>query len=156
MANNKNRRALKRMKVRPAVLPTILDQSSFDKNIIDIILNTLYNNSHTDAMHLENEIYKPNNVNLPVKETERIWEILKASGWVTPVIGFGNSGKIEMTREGYQLMAQYGSYKSYLNALQAPQQQQTFIVPFQLETGGETEEPEVKKPSNPKRTRGKR
>jgi hypothetical protein len=154
MANNKNRRALKRMKVRPAVLPTILDQSTFDKNIIDIILNTLYNNSHTDAMHLENEIYKPNNVTLSPKETERIWEILKASGWVTPVIGFGNSGKIEMTREGYQLMAQYGSYKSYLNALQAPQQQ-TFIVPFQLGTG-ETEEPEVKNPSTPKRTKGKR
>lgn len=157
MATNKNRRALKRMKVKPAAIPMVLDQSDVDKHIIDTVLSTLYNNSDKDAMHLEAEIYKPHNIQMPIKEAERIWEIIKASGLITPVIGFGNSGKVELTREGYQLMAQYGSYKNYLNILHAPQQQPTFILPLSIsgeETGNEAE-PEVKQLPAPKKTKGK-
>ena len=154
MANKKNRRILKRMKVKPSVLPVILDQSDIDKAVMDTVLSTLYNNSDKDAMHLENEIYKPHNIQMPLKEAERIWEIIKASGLITPVIGFGNGGKVELTREGYQLMAQYGSYKNYLNILQAPQQQPTFILPLSIsgEAVPESGEPENKKLPSPKKS----
>lgn len=41
-------------------------------------------------------------------------DIMINIGLAHPVIGFGNSGKISLTNEGYQLMNQYGSYKAYL------------------------------------------
>lgn len=111
----------------------VIDRNILDKAVIDTVLKVLYNNADKDALHLENEIYKPNRITLPKKEAERLWAVMIASGWVSPVIGFGNAGKLELTREGYQLMAQYGGYAEYLNAINNSQQQQTLILPFQVE-----------------------
>ncbi len=130
MATNKNQRIVKRMKVSAS---PVIDRNILDKAVIDTVLKVLYNNADKDALHLENEIYKPNRITLPKKEAERLWAVMIASGWVSPVIGFGNAGKLELTREGYQLMAQYGGYAEYLNAINNSQQQQTLILPFQVE-----------------------
>ena len=57
-----------------------------------------------------------------------------SSGWVTPVIGFGNAGKVELTKTGYQLMSQFGGYSEYLTAAAAANQQpQTIILPIQIQ-----------------------
>jgi len=131
MATDKNRRSIRRMKVKPTIM---LDRNGLDKIVIDIVLKSLYNNADKDVLHLENDIYTPNGIKLPLKESERIWDVLKLSGWVSPVIGFGNAGKIELTREGYQLMSQFGGYKEYLDALSNNNnQQQTLILPIQIE-----------------------
>lgn len=133
----KNQKALQRMKVRPA---EVIDRSVADKNIFDIVLKHLYNNADS-ALHLENQIYAPNNVKLNNKESERLWEVMISSGWVTPVIGFGNAGKVELTKTGYQLMSQFGGYSEYLIAVQATQQPQTIILPIQIQDDDNEQQP---------------
>lgn len=118
------------MKVRPVV---VVERSELDKKIFDLVLKKLYDNSDKNMLHLENEIYGPSNVKLPSAEAERIWEVMISSGWITPVIGFGNNGKVELTRSGYQLMAQFGGYSEYLATMNQPAQPQTIILPIQIQ-----------------------
>lgn len=132
----KHQQVLQRMKVRPV---EVVDRTTNDKNVFDIVLKSLYNNAD-NALHLENQIYTPNNVKMNNKEAERLWEVMLSSGWVTPVIGFGNSGKVELTKTGYQLMSQFGGYSEYLNAVQANQQPQTIILPIQVQEDDNTQE----------------
>lgn len=148
----KTQKTLQRMKVRPV---EVIDRTAADKNIFDMVLKQLYNNADA-ALHLENQIYTPNNVKLNVKESERLWEVMISSGWVTPVIGFGNSGKVELTKVGYQLMSQFGGYSEYLTAVQNNQQPQTIILPIQVQEDDNTETtipllPETQKPKTAQR-----
>jgi hypothetical protein len=127
---SKNKKALQRMKVRPVV---VVERGELDKKIFDLVLKKLYDNSDKNMLHLEKEIYAPSNVQLPTSESERIWEVMISSGWITPVIGFGNNGKVELTRAGYQLMAQFGGYSEYLASINQPSQPQTIILPIQIQ-----------------------
>lgn len=137
MKQNRIRKYHKALKVEAA---PVIDRMTADKNLFDMVLKQLYNNAD-NALHLENQIYTPNNVKLNNKESERIWEIMISSGWVTPVIGFGNAGKVELTKTGYQLMSQFGGYSEYLTAVQSSQQPQTIILPIQIQ--GQDEENEA-------------
>lgn len=74
---NKSDKALRRLKVRTPI--TLVDQSEEDKRIIDLVLSTLYNNSHKNSLNLETEIYQPLNIQLPHKEAERLWEVLNST-----------------------------------------------------------------------------
>jgi len=96
--------------------PTVnaLDHSEIDKSLCDLVLHSLYDNAHKSAMSLENEIFEPNHVKLPIQESQRIWNVLLGSGWVVPCVGFGNAGKIGLSKAGYQLMVQFGGYKQFL------------------------------------------
>ena len=145
MAINKNNRVLRRMRVLPT---PVIDTKEIDKKVIDTVLKTLYNNSDIDAMQIEEQIYKPNNISLNAKDAERMWEVLVASWWISPVIGFGNAGKITLTREGYQLMAQFGGYLQYLEALNSPQVPNTVILPLQIQ---EEQDPEITPPIEKKK-----
>ncbi len=145
MAQNKNQRVLRRMKVAPT---PIIDVKEIDKKVIDTVLKTLYNNADIDALQIETQIYKPNNIKLAIKDAERLWEVLIASGWISPVIGFGNAGKVSLTREGYQLMAQYGSYMDYLEALNTQKLPQTVILPLQVQ---EEQDPQITPPVEKKK-----
>jgi hypothetical protein len=140
---SKKKKAIKRFKVQ-GMIDT--NTSEVDKQVFDIVLETLYNNADKDVLHLEKDIYIPNNVKLSLKHAERLWEIMLSSGWVSPVIGFGNSGKVSLTQSGYQLMAQYGGYSKYLDAQKMAQQQQpqTIILPLQVQAE-ETPEQEPNK-----------
>jgi hypothetical protein len=137
---SKNKNALQRMKVRPVV---VLERGELDKKIFDLVLKKLYENSDRNTLHLENEIYAPSNVKLPANEAERIWEVMISSGWITPVIGFGNSGRVELTKSGYQLMAQFGGYSEYLNTINQPNQPQTIILPIQVQDDDSQEIPRI-------------
>lgn len=101
-----------------------------DRQVFDLVLSTLYENSDKNVLDLQREIFKPYHVQLPPKENERIWDVLVSSGLVNPVMGFGNAGKLELSKAGFQLMTQYGSYTGYLAANQAQHEQQrpTFLV----------------------------
>ncbi|MBS1772150.1 MAG: hypothetical protein JST82_04775 [Bacteroidetes bacterium] len=139
MANKKNQRALSRMRQLQAASANQTDQT-----VVDTVLSVLYNNSDKDSMHLEKDIYRPLNIKLSNKDAERVWEILFSSGWINPVVGFGNSGKVELTSAGYQLMSQYGSYSDYLASIRN-NQPQTIILPLQMH-GMPATEPNTKKP----------
>lgn len=138
---SKSRDALQRMKVRPVLMP---DRTEFDKNVFDLVLKTLYNNSHKDGLHIETEIFHPQNLRITNNETQRLWEVMVSTGWVTPLIGFGNAGKLELTKAGYQLMSQYGGYSEYLTSVQNIQQQpQTIILPIQVQGEDEGDGQEI-------------
>ncbi|OSZ78550.1 hypothetical protein CAP35_09960 [Chitinophagaceae bacterium IBVUCB1] len=138
------------MKVVPAPM---IDRHTLDKVVIDTVLKALYNNADKDILHIEHDIYASQGLKLPLKESERLWDVMIASGWVSPVIGFGNAGKLELTREGYQLMAQYGGYHEYLAAVSAANSQQpTLILPIQVE---ESQDPQIT-PQDNKQTKTKK
>ncbi len=105
----------------------LLDANTVDIAIIDLVLQSLYRNSHIDILHVEKDIYKNANISVPYIESERLWEVMLNSGLVNPVAGFGNAGKLKLSRTGYQLMAQYGGYKQYMDAIKHPQQPQIII-----------------------------
>ena len=115
MKENKGRRALRRLKVRP--MPE-LNRSEMDRNIFDVVLKYLYINADKNSLDLDNEILSHMTIRLPGREKERIWNVLTSSVWVSPITGFGNAGKIELTKAGFQLMSQFGSYTDYLAAMQ--------------------------------------
>lgn len=127
--SGKRRLTLKKLESKQAL---IIDRSMKDRNIIDTVLNELYNNSDIDTLNLENDIYKKFKIKLSHKESERLWEVMINSGLVNPVAGFGNAGKVELSRTGYQLMAQYGGYKEYIEAMSHSKQPQTLILPIQI------------------------
>jgi hypothetical protein len=143
LRTNKSRKALDRLKVRPAIS---IDRSEMDKKVFDLVLKTLYNNVGKNGLHVENEIFASCKISLPAHETSRLWEVMTSSGWVSPVIGFGNAGKLELTKAGFQLMSQFGGYSEYLTSVQNSQQQpQTIILPIQIqgEEEQETEKQEI-------------
>jgi hypothetical protein len=160
---HKSQNALKRMKVKPTVS---LDRSEMDKRVFDVVLKTLYNNAHRSGLHIENEIFRPSNIKVPPHEAGRIWEVMMSSGWVSPVIGFGNAGKLELTKAGYQLMSMFGGYSEYLTSVENSQHQpQTIILPIQVQADEEEEQKATQLPapgdvnkvaqkSNKKRKRG--
>ena len=119
ISRHHNRRAkLKRANTKPRP-ETILDRNEIDIALIDLVLKSLYHNSHIDILHVENDIYKNANVQVPYVEAERLWEVMTNSGLVNPVAGFGNAGKLKLSRSGYQLMAQYGGYAEYIATVKA-------------------------------------
>jgi hypothetical protein len=124
---NKQKNALKRINNWKA------DRSERDKGVFDAVLKTLYNNASSE-LDLEKEIFKISRIKATKKEAEHIWNVLTSSGWVMPSIGFGKAGKLELTRAGYQLMSQFGSYKEYLKSVEDSQKPQTIIMPIAIET----------------------
>lgn len=113
---------LKKAEIQPA---SIMDRNEVDIAVIDIVLKALYYNSHVDTLHIEEDIYKRAKINIPYVEAERLWEVMLNSGLVNPVAGFGNAGKLKLSRNGYELMATYGGYKEYMQAVRSAGSQQT-------------------------------
>ena len=146
------KKTVSKVNVKPV---TVVDRSEFDKHVIDLVMRTLYNNADKDVLHLEEEIYKPANVQMPIKEAERLWEVMLGTGLVNPIIGFGNSGKLELSRTGYQLMAQYGGYLQYMATLSNQDQPQQIDLPDEDNNGDCTEvTPPDSKKAEKKETKG--
>jgi len=123
------------------------ERLELDKNVIDLTLRMLFENADKNAIDLHKDIFEKARIVLPQKETQRIWDVLTGSGWVSPTIGFGKAGKLELTKAGFQMMSQFGGYTQYLASMQS-NQQQTVILPIQID--GETdahEQVETKKAS---------
>ena len=137
--HNRQPGKLKKASVKPV---TIVDRNEADIAIIDLVLKALYFNSHIDILHVEDDIYKSVKLNLPYVESERLWEVMLSSGLVNPVAGFGNAGKLKLSRTGYQLMAQFGGYREYMSSLQNPAQPH-IIIEAGPESPAETDLQEV-------------
>lgn len=104
-------------------LPVFVDKKEQDVFIIDTTLKCLYNEGDKVPRSFYAEILKNSRIRIPENEAERVWDILVNTGLVNPVIGFGNSGKLTLTNEGYQLMNQFGSYSAFLQERQKQQAQ---------------------------------
>lgn len=103
-----------------------------DRNMMDIVTKILFEDGHKDELDLQKDVIDKSNVIFPQKEVERIWNVMIGSTWVSPIVGFGKAGKLELTNAGLQMMSQYGSYKNFLHKqedAQASQEQQMPIPP---------------------------
>ncbi len=121
------------------------ERTELDKRVFDMVLRTLFENADENLLDLHKDIFEKSRITLPQKELQRIWDVLTGSGWVTPAIGFGKAGKLELTKAGFQMMSQFGNYTQYLASTQAGQQPQTIILPIQVEGEDSTSVPEIAK-----------
>ena len=124
--SDKGRKALRRMKVRP--VPE-LNRSEMDKNIFDVVMQYLYVNADKNSLDLDKEVLSHMSITLPESEKQRVWEVLTSSIWINSIVGFGNAGKIELSKAGFQLMSQFGSYSNYLAAVQTNPETAKIINP---------------------------
>ena len=83
-------------------------------DILDTVLRTLYDNMDKDGLSLDEELLGANKIQLTASESERVWEVLRATGLVESIIGFGKEGRLELTPAGIQMMTRFGSYKNFL------------------------------------------
>ena len=142
--NKKKAKQIMLSKATPA------ERSELDKNVFDMVLKVLFENANKNALDLHKDIFEKARIVLPQNESQRIWDVLTGSGWVSPTIGFGKAGKLELTKAGFQMMSQFGGYTQYLASVQNGNQPQTIILPIQVE-GEEGAQPEVEVPGLAKR-----
>lgn len=127
--NNRKKKIVERFKNR-VPLPAMIDRKQQDSIIIDAALKAMYNEGDKIPRSLQDDVLLPNKIKLSEKETARIWDIMINIGLVNAVIGFGNSGKLALTNEGYQLMNQFGSYSAFLDEKNKQSQQgQSMMFP---------------------------
>jgi hypothetical protein len=109
------------------------ERTELDRNVFDLVLRMLFENSEKNALDLQKDIFDKSRVKLPSSEMKRLWDVLTGSGWVMPSIGFGKAGRIELSKAGYQMMSQFGNYSTYLASVNN-NQPQTIILPIQVES----------------------
>ena len=99
-----------------------ITRQDMDRMIFDLVMGEIYENSHINALPFD-DILTKYKVELPENEKERVWDVLVNSMWVSPTMGFGQAGKLELTPQGFQIMSQYGTYSNYLASTMPPQPQ---------------------------------
>ena len=88
--------------------------------LIDISMRELYNDGDKRELKLVEEILSPNNIQFTdEKSLESYWDIITNSGYIKPSIGFGNNGKVTLSKAGFDLMSKFGGFKEFLMAQQA-------------------------------------
>ena len=139
--NNRKKKGIERFKNR-VPMPAMQDRKQLDSQIIESTLKALYNDGDKVTRSLQEEILLPNKIRMTEKEIARIWDIMINMGLVHAVIGFGNSGKLDLTNEGYQLMNQFGSYSAFVEEKNKQTQQgQGMMFPqFIIEPAEDKEE----------------
>lgn len=126
--NNRKKKIVERFRNR-VPLPSMQDRKQMDAHIIDSALIALFNEGDKVTRSLREDILVPNKIKISEKEAARIWDIMINMGLVHAVIGFGNSGKLDLTNEGYQLMSQFGSYSAFLEEKNRQSQGQNMVFP---------------------------
>lgn len=149
--NNKRKKIVERYKNRIPP-PNMQDRKQQDIHIIDTALKSLYNDGDKITRSLQDDILKPNQIRMTEKDTGRIWDIMINTGLVNAVIGFGNSGKLALSNEGYQLMSQFGSYGAFLEERdkQNHQGQNMMFPQFIIEQADDKEEKNEEEPGDEK------
>jgi hypothetical protein len=148
----KKQTSVQRLRNRTAPMPAQREQ---DIKVIDTTVKALYNEGDRMPLDFKNEILNKHKINLSDKYVERIWDILLSTGLVSPVIGFGNAGKLSLTNDGYQLMNKFGSYSAFLEAVnqEQMQQRQGFQLPqfiIQADDAGDEQEDQTSKTAQKK------
>jgi hypothetical protein len=125
---NKNKRIFKRLRhcadaqMHKADLqcnsPKVqLTQKDVTNILLDIAMKSLYNEGDKVELKLVEDILRPNKIEFSSEQSlESYWDILTNSGFIKPSIGFGNSGKISLSKTGFDIMSNYGSYMEFLKA----------------------------------------
>lgn len=110
---NKKQKIVRRFRKR-CTTGAKVSQKEIDIQMTDIVLHKLYNNGDKKTASLKDDILIPNKIQFTEEGVERLWDILISTGLMSAVIGFGRSGRLSITNQGYQLMNQFGSYRNFL------------------------------------------
>lgn len=115
-----------------------ITQEQLDVIVIDLTLRELFNNGDKVIIDFRKDVIEKYSIPGNEHAVERFWDILDATQLVNPVVGFGNSHKLSLNSQGYNLMLQYGNYQNYVNTMMAAQQPQIQEAP-QVEQKAEPE-----------------
>lgn len=97
--------------------PIQLTHKDISNILIDISMKELYNEGDKRELRLVEDILTPNKIQFSNEQSlESYWDIITNSGFVKPSIGFGNNGKVSLSKAGFDLMNQFGSYMDFLRA----------------------------------------
>src|SRR5690606_37646654 len=96
MKKSRVQRYIKKKKSEKQQNQQPITRQDMDRIVFDMVLGELYDNSDINTLHFDNILSKYN-VQLPPKEKARIWDVLINSMWVSPTVGLGKSGQIELT-----------------------------------------------------------
>lgn len=138
--SEKNKKSLQRFKKRAERKKDDVVQhvALQDEVIVDLVLQRLFNHGNKQTASLIEDIFTPLNILFTEAGFNRIWDVLISTNLVAPVIGFGKQGRLSITKEGFQLMNQFGSYTNFIQLREAAQQQQV-----QLKSSTNSEEAHV-------------
>jgi len=106
----------------PIATPKVPQMTTKDvaNALLNVSLTALYNDGDKVELHLVNEILTPNKIQFQDEKTlESFWDIITNSGLINSSIGFGNNGKVSISKPGFDLMTQFGSYANYLKEVNA-------------------------------------
>lgn len=101
-----------------------ITQEQLDVIVIDLTLRELFNNGDKTVIDFNKDVIEKYNIPNNERSLKRYWDILDATQFVNPVVGFGNANKLSITTQGYSVMLQFGNYQNYINSLRAHTQQQ--------------------------------
>ncbi|HET8572602.1 MAG TPA: hypothetical protein VFL76_01915 [Edaphocola sp.] len=121
---NKKQKIVQRFRNRSSVGAKVT-QKQIDIALTDLVLAKLYNDGDRQPASLEDDILKPAKIKFTAGGVDRLWDILLSTGLVSPVIGFGRSGRLTITNQGYQLMSQFGSYSNFIKKREEEAARQT-------------------------------
>jgi len=162
---NKKRKIIHRFRTRNTAEASV-SQKERDIQLIDLVLKKLYNEGDKETASLNEDILKPARIQFTEAGSDRLWDLLLSTGLVNPVIGFGKSGNLTLTNDGYQLMTKFGSYSNFISEREKQAQAASnpgMVIPQFILSGGESEDEkgadpeqqeakpakEAKKPENP-------
>lgn len=94
-----------------------LKPEEMDLMVVDLTFKELYNEGDRVVVDFKKDILEKYNIEYNESMIERYWDILHATNLVKPVVGFGNTYKLSMGTDGYNLMHRFGSYKSYVQMM---------------------------------------
>lgn len=101
-----------------------------DMLVIDLTLKELFNDGDRKVVDLKKNVLDKYQLHYDNRTFERYWDLLDATNLVNPVVGFGNTNKLSLNTDGYNLMLKFGSYKNFLRTMNpqaqigGPQKQQ--------------------------------
>lgn len=99
-----------------------LTQKDISNILIDMSMRALYNDGDKRELRLVEDILTPNSIQFnDEKSLESYWDIITNSGFIKPSIGFGNNGKVSLSKSGFDLMNQFGGYMNFLQSQNNPQ-----------------------------------
>lgn len=108
----------------------VITRQDMDRMIFDMVMGEIYEHSDVNELMFD-DILGKYKVQLPENEKQRLWDVITNTSWVSPKMGFGQAGKLELTQQGYQLMSQYGSYSNYVAATQMAMSNMQVVSPHQ-------------------------
>lgn len=85
-----------------------------EDELIEYILNVLYNSLDVNEKHLENDILEPTKLKFTPQQLEHLREMIISTNFAKNSLGFGKNGYMYLTAFGITQLKTFGTYRNYL------------------------------------------